>query len=141
MQDYQPGQIMLIESADWEKIILSNNIQYLCRLNFQEGQTNFVNTFQSQQISSMLFMIIERFHPGKARAVYERFEEKGRLLPDGVVYLDSWIDEQISICFQVMESNSVEKIHQWIGEWIDLADFEVIPVINSAAAKAKIFAR
>jgi len=85
-------------------------------------------------------MIIERFHPGQARIVYKRFEEKGRMLPEGVSYLDSWIDEQISICFQVIESNSVEKIHQWIGEWTDLADFEVIPVISSAAAKAKIFA-
>jgi hypothetical protein len=62
------------------------------------------------------------------------------MLPEGVSYLDSWIDEQISICFQLMESDSMEKIHQWIGEWADLADFEVIPVISSAAAKAKVFA-
>jgi len=87
----------------------------------------------------MQYMIIERFHPGKVKALYERFDKHGRMLPEGVNYINSWIDEQISICYQVMESDSDEKIHQWIRLWNDLADFEVIPVIRSAEVKAKIF--
>jgi hypothetical protein len=88
----------------------------------------------------MLFMIIEKFHPGKVKALYERFEQKGRLLPDGVHYVNSWIDEKVSICFQVLESNTRREILQWISHWSDLADFEIIPVITSAQAKEKIFA-
>ncbi|MGZ8517627.1 MAG: DUF3303 domain-containing protein [Chitinophagaceae bacterium] len=87
----------------------------------------------------MLYMIIERFHPGKVKDLYMRFEKKGRMLPEGVQYLNSWIDNQISICYQVMASDSDEKIQLWINSWSDLADFEVIPVITSAEAKDKIF--
>jgi mannose-1-phosphate guanylyltransferase len=87
----------------------------------------------------MLFMIIEKFHPGKVKNLYQRFEEKGRLMPDGVNYINSWIDPEISICYQVMESDSEVKIHEWISNWNDLADFEVIPVITSAQAKEKVF--
>jgi len=86
-------------------------------------------------------MIVERFQSGKAKALYERFEEKGRMLPEGVHYINSWIDEQVSVCFQVMESDTKEKLQQWIDQWNDLADFEIIPVITSAEAKGKIFAR
>ena len=84
-------------------------------------------------------MIIEKFYPGRVKLLYERFEEKGRLLPEGVNYVNSWIDENITICYQVMESDTAEKIYTWIGYWNDLADFEVIPVITSAEAKSKVF--
>jgi mannose-1-phosphate guanylyltransferase len=84
-------------------------------------------------------MIIEKFHPGKVKNLYQRFEEKGRLMPDGVNYINSWIDPEISICYQVMESDSEVKIHEWISNWNDLADFEVIPVLTSAQAKEKVF--
>ena len=86
----------------------------------------------------MLFMIIEKFHPGKIRELYKRFDEKGRMLPDGVEYINSWIDENVATCYQVMESDSSEKINTWVSQWNDLADFEIIPVINSAQAKEKI---
>ena len=83
-------------------------------------------------------MIIEKFHPDKIRELYKRFDEKGRMLPDGVVYINSWIDENVATCYQVMESDSSEKINTWVARWNDLADFEIIPVINSAQAKEKI---
>ena len=89
----------------------------------------------------MLFMIIEKFYAGKLKLLYERFDEKGRLLPDGVNYINSWIDENITICYQLMETDTAEKIQEWIGNWNDLADFEVIPVITSAEAKAKVFSQ
>ena len=94
----------------------------------------------NQTITRMLYMIIEKFHPGKAKKLYQRFEEKGRMLPEGVIYINSWIDEQVATCYQVMESDAKEKIDEWIKCWSDLADFEVIPVITSAQAKEKIFA-
>jgi hypothetical protein len=85
-------------------------------------------------------MIIERFHPNKVKAMYKRFEEKGRMLPEGVSYINSWINEDVTVCYQVMESNNVAKIHEWITNWNDLVDFEIIPVITSAEAKGKVFA-
>ena len=85
----------------------------------------------------MLFMVIERFHPLKMKEIYKRVEERGRMLPDGVIYINSWVDEQISTCFQVMESDSENKIHQWISHWSDLIDFEVIRVLSSDQAKEK----
>ena len=88
----------------------------------------------------MQYMIIERFIPGKLKAMYQRFEEKGRMLPEGVHYINSWIDENVSICYQVMESDSAEKIQEWINNWNDLVDFEVVSVITSAQAKEKVFA-
>lgn len=86
----------------------------------------------------MLYMILERFLPGKVKELYLRFEEKGRMLPEGVNYINSWTDTNISICYQLMESDAVEKIHAWIKQWNDLADFEIIPVLTSAEAKAKV---
>jgi len=85
-------------------------------------------------------MIIERFHPGKIKALYQHFEENGRMLPAGVNYINSWINGQVNICYQVMESDAEEKIYEWINHWKDFAHFEVIPVITSAQAKEKVMA-
>lgn len=87
----------------------------------------------------MHYMIIERFHPGKVKALYQRFAEKGRMLPEGVQYINSWINEAVTVCYQVMEAESTDKLLEWIRQWNDLADFEVVPVISSAEAKEKIF--
>ena len=84
-------------------------------------------------------MIIEKFHEGKIRSVYERFDKRGRMIPDGVRYVNSWITEDIKTCYQVMESVSEEKLKEWISNWNDLCDFEIIPVITSAEAKSKVF--
>ena len=86
----------------------------------------------------MLYMIIETFHPNKVKQLYKRFEEKGRQLPEGVHYINSWINEDVTICYQVMESDTEEEIYDWIQHWIDLADFKVIPVLTSAQAKEKV---
>jgi len=86
----------------------------------------------------MIYMIIEKFRAGKVKEMYQRFEEKGRLMPDGVNYINSWINEDITTCYQVMETEEEEKIKEWISNWDDLVDFEVIPVISSAEAKSRI---
>ena len=84
-------------------------------------------------------MIIESFHPGKVKTIYQRFGEKGRMLPEGVSYINSWLNESVTVCYQLMESESVEKLQEWIDKWKDLMEFEVVPVISSAQAKEKVF--
>ena len=85
----------------------------------------------------MLYMIIERFHPGKVKALYQRFDERGRLMPEGLHYVNSWIDEGVTTCYQVMETADRALLDAWIANWDDLADFEVVPVLTSAQARAK----
>jgi Protein of unknown function (DUF3303) len=87
----------------------------------------------------MQYMVIERFLPGKVHSLYTRFAQKGRMLPEGVLYIDSWINAEVTVCYQLMEAESPEQLLEWTGKWSDLADFEVIPVISSEAAKQKVF--
>jgi Protein of unknown function (DUF3303) len=84
----------------------------------------------------MLFMVVERFRRGAA-PVYERAAEHGRMLPPGVTYVDSWVEEGLERCFQLMEAEDRGALDQWIARWRDLVDFEVVPVIGSAEAKAR----
>jgi hypothetical protein len=81
-------------------------------------------------------MVIETFVQG-ARPVYERAAEKGRMLPTGVLYLDSWIDESLQRCFQLMETDDPSALHEWIGEWSDLVRFEIVPLISSSEAAVR----
>jgi len=83
-------------------------------------------------------MIIEHFRAGFIKELYNRFDKKGRMLPSGVHYLNSWIDEKIEVCYQLMESESLGKLEEWISHWDDLADFEIIPIIDSQTAKMRI---
>jgi Domain of unknown function (DUF3303) len=78
-------------------------------------------------------MVVERFMQG-ARPVYERAAEKGRMLPDGLVYVDSWIDESLERCYQLMETEDPGLFDEWIASWSDIGEFEVVPVIDSAEA-------
>ena len=86
----------------------------------------------------MQYMVIEHFHPGKIKELYRRFDEKGRMLPEGVKYINSWISEDLTICYQVMESDSIDKLEMWISNWNDIVDFKVIPVITSVDAKKRV---
>jgi hypothetical protein len=79
-------------------------------------------------------MVVERFRNGPG-PVYERFAERGRMLPEGLVYLDSWIDERDrSRCFQLMETDDPALFDEWTSAWSDLVDYEIVPVISSAEA-------
>lgn len=80
----------------------------------------------------MLFMVIEQFRNSDPKPIGVRFREQGRMMPDGVNYVASWIDAPRARCFQVMETDNREKLDQWINCWSDLVDFEVIPVMTSA---------
>jgi len=83
-------------------------------------------------------MVIEHYHPGKLKDLYQRFDENGRMLPDGVKYINSWINEDITVCYQLMESDSLDKLNEWISNWNDIVDFELIPVISSSEAKNRV---
>jgi Domain of unknown function (DUF3303) len=80
----------------------------------------------------MLFMVIESFKRGDPGPVGERFKVCGRMLPEGVTYQASWIDETGSRCFQIMEAPSLAALNVWVSRWEDLIDFEIAPVLSSA---------
>jgi hypothetical protein len=84
----------------------------------------------------MLFMVIERFRPGRAPDVYRRFREQGRMAPDDLRYLGSWVDLQFERCFQLMEADGALALRPWTSRWEDLVDFEIVPVRTSAEAAA-----
>jgi hypothetical protein len=89
----------------------------------------------------MLFMVIEHFRDGRAEDIYRRFRDRGRLAPEGLRYVSSWVDLDFRRCFQVMEAEDDALLHEWIANWSDLADFEVIRVRTSAEAAAEIAPR
>ena len=82
----------------------------------------------------MIFMVIENFRPGKAPEVYRRFRNRGRMAPEGVRYVSSWVDLGFRRCFQVMEADSEALLREWTVNWEDLIDFEIAPVRTSAEA-------
>ena len=86
----------------------------------------------------MLYMIVETFRDGDARPVYRRFRERGRLAPPGLQYVMSWVTDDMRRCFQVMDCDDRALLDAWIDQWRDIVDFEVIPVMTSAAAAAAI---
>lgn len=83
-----------------------------------------------------LYMVIEHFRPGQAAAVYQRFRERGRMAPEGLIYISSWVDLDFRRCFQVMQAEDPSLLTQWTANWSDLTDFEIIPVRTSAEAAA-----
>jgi hypothetical protein len=88
----------------------------------------------------MLFMIVEKFRDGDPIPVYRRFRDQGRLAPDGLLYISSWVDEKLERCFQVMETGDRELLDRWIANWSDIVDFEVYPVITSKQAAERVAA-
>jgi hypothetical protein len=89
----------------------------------------------------MLYMVVERFRDGDPAPVYRRFSDRGRLLPDGLRYVASWVTDDLRRCFQVMECEDRALLAEWMARWDDLADFEVIPVVTSAEAAAAVAPR
>jgi hypothetical protein len=79
----------------------------------------------------MLFMVIERFKGRDPAPIYARLREQGRALPDGLRYVDSWIEVNFDRCFQLMECDDPLVLMRWIREWRDLVEFEVVPVSPS----------
>jgi hypothetical protein len=87
----------------------------------------------------MLFMVIETFRNQDAKAVYRRFRDKGRMMPDGLKFVSSFVAADLGRCFQLMEAEDVTVLQRWVAEWSDLTAFEIVPVVpgkDTAAALA-----
>ena len=84
----------------------------------------------------MVYMVYEKFKTAGAKEVYRRSREKGRMLPEGLKYVSSWVDLEFSRCFQLMETDDFSLFSKWTEQWRDLVDFEIIPVRTSAEAMA-----
>ena len=82
----------------------------------------------------MLYMVIERFKNREAIPVYRRFREKGRMAPEGLKYVESWVETNFDRCFQLMECEDRRLLEEWAVNWKDLVDFEFVPVRPSKQA-------
>jgi Protein of unknown function (DUF3303) len=85
-----------------------------------------------------LYMILEQFRNGDAVPVYHRLKERGRLAPEGPTYISSWVTEDLSACFQVMETADRSLLDEWMRNWSDLVEFEIYPVISSNQAAQRV---
>jgi uncharacterized protein DUF3303 len=86
----------------------------------------------------VLYMVVEKFKNGDPIPVYRRFRDQGRLAPESLRYVASWVDESLERCFQLMETEAREFLDEWIARWSDVTDFEVYPVITSAEAVERV---
>ena len=86
----------------------------------------------------MLFMVIEHFENRSARQVYRRVRQKGRMLPEGLHYINSWVATDFNRCFQLMETEDPTLFRQWTAHWEDLVEFQIIPVVSSEEARKAI---
>ena len=86
-------------------------------------------------------MIIEHFKNQDPVPVYRRFQDRGRLAPEGLQYVSSWVDEKLERCFQLMETQHAEYLDEWVANWNDLVEFEVYPVMSSTEAAEKVSSR
>jgi hypothetical protein len=82
----------------------------------------------------MVYIVIERFKEGAAPEIYRRFREKGRMMPEGLEYISSWIDLDFKTCYQLMRTEDFTLFDKWIENWRDLIAFDIIPVRTSAEA-------
>ena len=89
----------------------------------------------------MQYLVIENFRGRDPVPVYRRFRERGRLAPEGLHYVGSWITEDLARCYQVMECADRRLLDEWLSHWADLVEFEVIPVLSSAEVHTRLAGR
>ena len=89
----------------------------------------------------MLYMIVEHFRNKDPLPIYRRFKNHGRLAPEAVRYVSSWVDEKLELCFQLMETEDPKYLDDWMANWNDIVEFEVYPVISSTEAVARVSSR
>jgi hypothetical protein len=87
----------------------------------------------------MLFLVIERFRNRDPEPVYRRFRERGRMMPEGLQYVGSWIETNFDRCFQLMECDDERLFQEWTANWNDLVDFEIVPVATSQEMQKTLF--
>jgi Protein of unknown function (DUF3303) len=84
----------------------------------------------------MLYMVVEHFKD--APAIYRRLREQGRMMPNGLNYVSSWIDSELKVCYQLMETEDPALFARWTENWDDLMDFKIVPVRTSAETAAMV---
>jgi hypothetical protein len=89
----------------------------------------------------MLFMVIEHFKDGDPAPVYRRLSEQGRMAPEGVGYLGSWVTSDLTRCYQVMDCADRAQLDEWMRQWVDLVHFDVVEVVTSAEAATAVARR
>ena len=89
----------------------------------------------------MLYMVVEQYRNGDAVPVYRRFRDRGRLMPDGLRYVASWVTKDLRRCFQIMECDDPSLLAQWTAHWEDLVEFEITPVVTSSEAASMVAPR
>jgi Domain of unknown function (DUF3303) len=89
-------------------------------------------------MSKKLYMVIETFRNGDAVPVYRRFRDRGRLAPEGLTYVSSWVSEKLDRCYQLMETEDRSLLESWMANWSDIVEFEVHCVISSKEATERI---
>ena len=87
----------------------------------------------------MLFMVIERFEKNDMVPVYRRVRDAGRALPAGLTYVDSWVEPNFARCFQLMETDDLRLLQEWVLGWRGCGvTFEIIPVVSSAETRTVV---
>lgn len=86
----------------------------------------------------MLYMVIERYRDRDPRPVYARFRARGRMAPEGLTYVSSWVSDDLATCWQVMSCDDPALLGQWTAHWEDIVEFEIVPVLTSADAAARV---
>jgi hypothetical protein len=86
----------------------------------------------------MLFMVVEQFRNQDAKTIYRRLPEKGRMMPEGLTFVSSWVAADLSRCFQLMECADVSLFQRWVAEWSDVMQFEIVPVISGRETAAAL---
>ena len=89
----------------------------------------------------MLFMVVERFRDRDAKAVYRRFRDQGRMMPEGLTYVGSWIEANFDRCFQLMECDDARLLQDWLLGWSDLMECEIVPVVPSDQTRELVQSR
>jgi hypothetical protein len=79
----------------------------------------------------MLFMVVERFRNRDTKPIYRRLREQGRQMPEGLRFVDSWVEPSFERCFQLMETGDARILQNWVASWTDLMEFEILPVVHS----------
>ncbi len=88
-----------------------------------------------------LYMVVEHFKDKDAVPVYRRFRDSGRMAPDGLIYVSSWVDDKLECCYQLMETDDPKLLEEWMANWSDLVNFEVHAVVTSRDAAERIAPR
>src|SRR5882672_11487419 len=92
-------------------------------------------------LATTMYMVVEHFKNKDAAPVYRRFRDNGRMAPEGLVYVSSWVDAKLERCYQLMETHDRRLLEEWLANWCDIVDFEVYPVITSEEAVERIAPR